>query len=113
MAVLPHDISDLYLAPVVLALDAQIEELSRLDADQLVRQVALVANTEGWTRKQRESGLLVTICHTIDCHDWVLAWDARGVRLTHDEHHLVLGVPPTFTQYLSGSYAGAVREADD
>jgi len=113
MAVLPHDISDLYLAPVVLALDAQIEELSGLDVDQLARQVALEANTAGWTREQRESELLWTICHTIDCHEWEPAWDARGVRLTHHEHHLVLGVPATFAQYVSGSYAGAVRETAD
>jgi hypothetical protein len=112
MAVLPHDISDLYLAPVVLALDAQIEELSQLDVDQLARRVALEANTAGWTRDQRESGLLEAIRHVIDCHDWQLAWDSRGVRLTHDQHRLVLGVPATFGQYLSGSYSGAVREGD-
>jgi len=113
MTIRPHDIPDLYLAPVVLALDAQIDELSRLDVHQLARRVALEANVEGWTRKQRESGLLDTIQHLIDCHDWQLTWDTRGLRVTHDEHHLVLGIPDTFEQFLSGTYSGAVREGDE
>jgi hypothetical protein len=35
MANMPHDATDLYLAPVLLALDARIEEFSRLNADEL------------------------------------------------------------------------------
>ena len=41
MATRPHDIPDLFLAPVVLAIDAKIEELARLDARQLAYEVAL------------------------------------------------------------------------
>jgi len=35
MATRPHDITDLYLAPVALAVDACIEELGNLDKDRL------------------------------------------------------------------------------
>lgn len=35
MATRPHDITDLYLAPVVLAVDAKIAELGRLDQQGL------------------------------------------------------------------------------
>ena len=32
----PHDVTDLYLAPVLLAVDARIGELGKLDKDGLV-----------------------------------------------------------------------------
>lgn len=35
MAIRPHDMPDLYLAPVVLGVDARIEELGHLDKDGL------------------------------------------------------------------------------
>ena len=41
MASRPHDITDLYLAPVALKVDARIEELGHLDKDRLAYEVAL------------------------------------------------------------------------
>ena len=41
MATRPHDVTDLYLAPVALAVDARIEELGQLDKDELVYEVAV------------------------------------------------------------------------
>jgi hypothetical protein len=35
----PHDVTDLYLAPVLLAVDARIGELGKLDKDRLVYEV--------------------------------------------------------------------------
>ena len=43
MANTPHDLSDLYLAPVLLAVDARLEELGKLDLGQLAYEVALPA----------------------------------------------------------------------
>ena len=40
MATRPHDVTDLYLAPVRLAVDARIEKLGRVDK-------------EGWPMKSR------------------------------------------------------------
>ncbi len=44
MPVLPHDAADLYLAPLLLVLDERLEELSRLDLDQLHVHVGLVSD---------------------------------------------------------------------
>jgi hypothetical protein len=100
MATRPHDISDLYLAPVALAVDARIEELGRLDTERLAYEVALESDTPDFTREMREQGLIRTITHLIDTHDWEFSWDSRGLRLTHDAHTFVLGIPGVLVQYL-------------
>jgi hypothetical protein len=41
----------------------------------------------------------------IDQHAWEFSWDERGLRLTHDAHTLVLGIPPVFRDYLAGAPA--------
>jgi len=110
MPTLPHDVPDLYLAPVVLALETRIEELAQLDVDALSTEVAVVSNTAGWTRELREAGLLQAVRYLIDCHGWTLSWDPRGLRLTHGRHEVVLGVPATFTDYLAGAPHGPAHE---
>jgi hypothetical protein len=100
MAARPHDITDLYLAPVVLAVDARIEELGRLDQDGLAYEVGLESDSPGLTRPMREEALIRTVTHLMDCHDWKLSWDPRGLRLTHGTHTVVLGVPAVFLEYL-------------
>jgi hypothetical protein len=113
MTARPHDVSDLYLAPVVLAIDAKIDELARLNAGQLNDEVALESNTLDITRQMREDALTRTIAHLIDTHHWNLSWDPRGLRLSHDGHTLVLGIPAVFMDYLEGSApwaAGSVSE---
>jgi hypothetical protein len=96
----PHDISDLYLAPVALEVDARIEELGRLDKERLAYEVALEADSPDFTTEMREDGLIRTITHTIETHHWEFSWDPRGLRLTHDAHTFVLGIPPVFVEYL-------------
>jgi len=100
MATRPHDITDLYLAPVVLTVDARIEELGRLDRDRLAYEVALESDSPDFTRSMREDGLIRTVTHLIDSHDWEFSWDPRGLRLTHDAHTFVLGIPVVFLEYL-------------
>jgi hypothetical protein len=107
---LPHDVTDLYLAPVVLALDARVQELARLDLAELTTEVAVVANTAGWTDHMRETGLLATVLNDIDCHDWTLSWDPRGLRVAHSSHELVIGVPETFRAYLAGAERPDVQD---
>jgi len=102
MATRPHDVTDLYLAPVVLAVDARIEELSHLDSDQLEHKVAFQSDSQDYTPHMREEALIGTITSLIDCHGWELRWDPRGLRLTHDVHTLVLGVPAGFRAYIDG-----------
>jgi hypothetical protein len=108
VAAKPHNLADLYLAPVLLAVDARIEELGRLDKDQLAYEVALESDSPDLTSGMREKALIRTIAHLIDCHDWELSWDPRGLRLTHDGHTFVVGVPAVFLEYLRGTPAHAV-----
>jgi hypothetical protein len=105
MATRPHDITDLYLAPVVLAVDARIEELGRLDKSGLAYEVALESDAPDFTRQMREEALIRTVTHLIDSHDWEFSWDPRGLRLTHEAHTLVLGIPAVFRDYLQDSAA--------
>ena len=49
----------------------------------------------------RAAGLIRTIAHRVSRHDWELSWDPRGLRLTHDAHAVVLGVPDTSGEYLA------------
>jgi len=100
MATRPHDLTDLYLAPVVLAVDARIEELGRLNKNRLAYEVALESDTPDFTRQMRADGLIRAIAHLVDAHDWEFGWDPRGLRLTHEAHSFVLGIPPVFLAYL-------------
>ena len=102
----PHDITDLYLAPVALAVDARIEELGHLDKGGLAYEVALEADSPDFTRRMRQEGLIRTVTHPIECHDWEFSWDPRGLRMTHQEHTFVLGIPAVFVEYLEDSPTG-------
>jgi hypothetical protein len=102
VANLPRDVADLYLAPVVLAIDERIEELATLDANELRQRVGVEVDGRDWSREQRALGLLQTVCHFIDCRGWTLSWDERGIRLTSNEHTCVLGIPATFIGYVAG-----------
>ena len=66
MADRPHDVTDLYLAPVLLAVDARIEELGKLDKDALAYEVVLASNSLDTTRQMREEALIRTITHLIE-----------------------------------------------
>ncbi len=109
MTTKPHDLSDLYLAPVVLAVDARIEQLGHLDRDALVYEVALESDEPDFTRAMREEALIRTVTHLLDCHGWELRWDPRGLRLTHNAHTFVLGIPAGLVEYLEGSPTASVQ----
>lgn len=102
MPTLPRDLEDLRLAPVLLALDAQIEAMAQLGGSELSARVALESGMSDRTPAQRELALLESVRHCIDLHGWRLARDPRGIRLTHDAHSLVLGAPASFDAYVSG-----------
>jgi hypothetical protein len=96
----PHDISDLHLAPVALEVDAQIAELSTLSDEELAVRVGVESDLPDWSVDVRRDALLRTVGHLIDLHGWLLSWDDRGVRLSHGNHSLVLGVPANFTRFV-------------
>lgn len=103
MPLLPHDAADLLLAPVILELDARIAELSDLGQDELPLRVGLVSDGPDSTRTLREVGLLTAVSHLINCHEWKLSWDPRGIKVSHGAHQVVLGVPSNFLEYLEGT----------
>jgi hypothetical protein len=103
MAGRPHDVTDLYLAPALLAVDAKIEELGKLDKDALAYEVALETNSLDTTRQMREKALIEAVTHLIETHHWEVSWDPRGLRMTHDAHTFVLGIPAVFHDYLGDS----------
>jgi hypothetical protein len=41
----------------------------------------------------------------VDLAGWQPTWDPRGVRLTHGNHTLVLGVSHRLTEYVAGTPA--------
>ena len=100
MADRPHDVTDLYLAPALLAVDARIGELGKLGKDGLAYEVGLESDSADFTRHMREGALIRIITHLIDTHHWQLSWDPRGLRMTHDTHTFVLGIPAVFHEYL-------------
>jgi hypothetical protein len=101
----PHDVTDLYLAPVLLAVDARIEELGKLDKDALIYEVALESDLPDITRRMREEGLIKTVTHLTETHHWEFSWDPRGLRMTHDAHSFVLGIPAVFRDFLGDDEA--------
>ena len=101
----PHDVTDLYLAPVLLAVDARIEELGQLDKGGLAYEVELESDLPGLTRQMREEALIRAITHLTDTHHWTFSWDPRGLRMTHDAHTFVLGLPAALLDFLAGDRA--------
>lgn len=108
MALRPHDRSDLFLAPVALAVDARLGELGQLSLDELNLRVGLAANVDTRFAAERVRGLLHTITHLIEMHEWDAAWDDRGLRVFHGDHTLTLGCPANFALFLDPEYQPSV-----
>jgi hypothetical protein len=104
----PRDIADLYLAPVALALETRLDQLGRLSLEELGQLVALDSPGPDRTSTDRQRALLRTITYLIDLHTWSVEWDPRGLRMSHEAHALVLGLPPSFAAYCAGALAQGV-----
>ena len=84
----PHDVTDLRLAPVALLVDGRLEPLPQLH----VRHRAVGGST-----------IADLGSHLIDLAGWRVTWDPRGVRLTHHDHSLVLGVSRRLADFVAGT----------
>lgn len=102
MQQLPHDATDILLAPVALQLDQQLEQLGALDHDELVFLVALETDREPRTPDQRRDLLIEALARDVDTHGWQLEWVDRGLRLAHEERHVVLGLPASVREFVGG-----------
>jgi hypothetical protein len=103
MTELPHDIADLYLAPVALGVDARIAEMGALTDEKLRVRVAIESDEPDWSADLRKDALLRAVSHLVDLHGWSLSLDERGIRLAHGKHSFVLGAPTNFGRYLEGA----------
>jgi len=102
MAQRPHDTTDLYLAPVALEVDARLEELAVLPADDLNYRVALESDIEPGNATERRRALLETVQRGLELHGWTLALHERGLALSHGARAVVLGLPVNLREYLGG-----------
>jgi hypothetical protein len=96
----PRDVADLHLAPLALELDSRLERLGQLDPPAIGFEISLVTNREPQTFEQRSRLALEALTRNADLHGWQVDWDARGVRLTHGNHSIVLGLPANLRTYL-------------
>lgn len=99
----PHDITDLYLAPVALDIDAEIATLERCTPDELLTYIVVATNHEPRSAEERRRYFVEAVTHLHEMHGWRATCDARGLRLTHGQHTLVLGLPATALTYLGFS----------
>lgn len=102
MSTLPQNVTELYLAPVVLSVDARLQEMSTLSVTELTERVKKVSKLRGRSGGERAEALLRTIEHGLDMHGWQLTMDPRGIKLTHDTRRVVLGAPAVFDGYITG-----------
>lgn len=100
MTARPHDLSDLYLSPVALELDHRLGEMEGLSEDEIEFRVALETDRQPRERAERPALVLLSLTHGFETHDWEVEWVSRGLRISHGEHALVLGVPDGVRSYL-------------
>lgn len=97
----PHDATDLMLPPVALAIDEKLEELATLDAAELSSRIILETNMQPRDSIEAARAVVASLTYLVDTHGWEVSWDTRGIRLHHDDHNVVLGVPGNLSQYVA------------
>ena len=101
MTARPHDITDLYMPPVALELDRRLEQLEGLTAAEIEYQVVLGTDLQPRNAAARPALVLDLLTRSLETHGWEVSWVPRGLRVSHADHHLVLGVPHNVRAYLS------------
>ena len=101
MTTRPHDVTDLYLAPVLLAIDERLDQFEGLSPKEVEYQVALTTDHQPRDADDRAALLLLSVTHGLDTHGWEASWVPRGLRLSHDDRALALGLPDSLRAYLA------------
>ena len=96
----PHDATDLYLAPVTLAVDGRLEELALLSPEALAAEIAISTNDDSGSPAARERAVVSAVTYLLEMHGWNAGMAPRGLRLFHASHSLVLGLPKNVMDYL-------------
>lgn len=102
MTIRPHDVTDIFLSPVVLNLDQQLAAYDGLSDEEVAFRIALATNRAPDSAEERSALALSALTHLVATHGWEVSWAPRGLRVSHDNHELVLGVPESLSRYLSG-----------
>lgn len=102
MTARPHDLTDLYLAPVLLELDERLETFNELSPKDVELRVTLDTDRQPRHAGDRAALLLESITRAVDTHGWATSWAPRGLRMSHDGHAVVLGIPESLKVYLGG-----------
>lgn len=100
----PNDRIDLLLVPVALEIDSRLQSLGEMDADALSFRVALEGNVELSNSSAIHEGVIQACTNGINMHHWLASIDPRGLRISHDEHTMVLGIPDNIRELLSRAY---------
>ncbi len=100
MIKVPHDTTDVLLAPVALDLDQQLEQLGALDQQEIHYLVALTTDREPHSLERRRELLMTALLRDVDTHGWDIAWHERGLELAHGDRHVVLGVPQSVRTFV-------------
>ncbi len=103
MITVPHDTTDILLAPVALDLDQQLDQLGALDQAEIHFLVALTTDREPNSLDRRRELLLASLVRDVDTHGWDVAWHARGLRLEHGGRQVVLGLPASVRLFVGQS----------
>jgi hypothetical protein len=100
MPLMPHDTADLALAPVVLQLEAEIQKYSGLTQDEVVLRVATETDTQPRSAHARRAAVVDALTHFVDLHGWETRITSRGLRLSHGDNTVTLGLPRSIHTYL-------------
>jgi hypothetical protein len=107
----PHDTTDLLLAPVALAIDARLQELAVLNASSLQQRITWETNMVSWSSEEAGRAVVADVTYLIPTHGWDVSWDARGIRLQHGEHSVVLGAPDNVRDYVASAHRSVTAGA--
>lgn len=101
MTVRPHDVADLYLAPVLLEIDERLGQFEGLSAEEVEYRLALATDRQPRDAEDRAALLLRSITRALETHAWETSWHPRGLQISHDAHAVVLGIPDSLRTYLA------------
>ena len=101
MTPLPHDLADLAMAPVLIAVDTQLESFCGATQHEIAFRIALETDRQPRDAAQRAEAVLETLLRFVDMHGWEARWSTRGLRLSHGDHEVTLGVPSNLISYLA------------
>jgi hypothetical protein len=101
MPQLPRDVTDLALAPVVLAIDDALKTYADLDRHDIDFRIALETDREPRSLEARAAAVLHTLVRDVDLHGWTTSWSDRGLCLQHDDRSVTLGLPASLRSYLA------------